>query len=171
MRAPIRLFLAGGLAGLLAACAAPGDAPTGASGSQCVELFRQYDVMARSVRRPDNVTVPLALQGQQGRLRQAGCITMTRDLAGMEAVPVVPVSDGGAAIVPVSLHAGIVTSDADDARARAFFAARGVQARSVGEAGLGRRIYLGPFTTAGALEGAAGAARAAGFAHPYEVRF
>ena len=36
-----------------------------------------------------------------------------------------PVTDSGPAIAPISLHAGVVTNMADDARARAFFEARG----------------------------------------------
>ena len=69
--------------------------------------------------------------------------------------PAPPVAAGGAAIAPVGLHAGVVTNMEDDAAARAFFAANGVPARSIGAPGLGRRIYLGPFATEGALDGGA----------------
>ena len=65
------------------------------------------------------------------------------------------------------MHAGVVTSMEDEAAALAFFAATGRRARSIGAAGLGRRIYLGPFATEGALDGATALARAAGFAAPY----
>lgn len=166
----LRIFpvlLAGALA--LTACA-PGG-PQGAQTADCIGLFRHYDQMQRWVRRPDNITVPPALAFQQSRLRAANCITMTADLGGMETLPVVPVADSGAAIAPTTLHAGVVTSEADDARARAFFEARGVRARSVGEAGLGRRIYIGPFATEGAIRDARALAVSAGFAHPYAAAF
>ena len=56
----------------------------------------------------------------------------------------------------------------DDAAARAFFAANGVPARSVGSSALGRRIYLGPFRTQGDLDGRRATSRVrAGFAFPY----
>ena len=95
------------------------------------------------------------VEAQAQRVRNAGCITLTRDLAGMEAVGGPPVADSAPAIPPISLHAGVVTNMQDDARARAFFAAHGVPARSVGSAPLGRRIYLGPFATQGALDAGA----------------
>jgi hypothetical protein len=60
---------------------------------------------------------------------------------------------------------------ADDGNALAFFEANGVPARSVGSSALGRRIYLGPFATQGALDGARELALRAGFAYPYPARF
>ena len=156
----------------LAACApAGGPGTTTASGADCVALFRNYDFLEPSVRRPDNRTIPPGLQLPISLLRQGGCITMTADLAGLEAMPLVPVTDNAVVINPISLHAGVVTSTADELRAIAFFEARGVRTRTVGAAGLGRRIYLGPFATEGALNGARDAAIAAGFAYPYTVRF
>ena len=89
----------------------------------------------------------------------------------MDAAAGPPVVDGGPAIPPVSLHAGVVTNMADDADARAFFEAHGVPARSIGSPGLGRRIYLGPFRTQAALDGARDLAVRAGFAYPYPASF
>ncbi len=154
---------------LLAACA-PGG-PQGPQTGDCIGLFRHYDAIERYVRRPDNRTIPPALALQQTQLRASNCITMSADLAGMEALPVVPLADSGPVIVATSLHVGVVTSDADDARARAFFEARGIRARSVGEAGLGRRVYIGPFATEGAIRDARALAVSAGFAHPYAASF
>jgi hypothetical protein len=162
-------FSLGFLAIALAACTPAGGPGTG--GTDCVTRFRNYDLLEQTVRRPDNRTIPPGLQWPIELLRQGGCITMAADLAGMEALPVVPVTDGGPVINPISLHAGVVTSTADEARAFAFFQARGVAVRSVGAAGLGRRIYLGPFATEGELTGARDLAISAGFAHPYTVRF
>ena len=156
----------------LGACApAGGPVDTAPGWGNCVALFRNYDLLEQTVRRPDDRTIPPGLNLPISLLRQNGCIAVTADLVGMESLPVVPITDGGAAIAPISLHAGVVTSTEDDARSRAFFAARGVQARSVGVAGLGRRIYLGPFRTDGALNAARELAVSAGFAYPYTVQF
>lgn len=164
----ILVILASG-ALLLGACASGG--PQVPQTADCIGLFRYYDQMQQWVARPDNRTIPPGLAFIQAQLRQSNCITMNADLAGMEALPVVQVTDSGAVIVPTSMHAGVVTSDADDARVRAFFEARGVRARSVGEAGLGRRIYIGPFRTDGAIRDARALAISAGFAHPYAASF
>jgi hypothetical protein len=162
----------GSIALALAGCVpAGGPGTTVAGGSDCIALFRNYDLLEFSVRRPDNRTIPPGLQLPIALIRQGGCITMTADLAGMEAVPVVPVTDNAVVINPIALHAGVVTSTADEVRAIAFFRARGVQTRTVGAAGLGRRIYLGPFATEGALTGARDAAIAAGFSYPYTAFF
>ena len=146
-----------------------------ASGNVCVALFQQFDVLEdlypSNQRRYENRVAPPRVEAQAQRVRNAGCITLTSDLAGMEAVGGAPVADSGPAIQPVSLHAGVVTNMQDDARARAFFAAHGVPARSVGSAPLGRRIYLGPFATQGALDQARDLALRAGFAAPYPARF
>jgi hypothetical protein len=158
---------------ILGGCAAAAPGPSRGA-ADCVALFRQYDVLANlfphNGRRFDDrvASPPVAAQAQ--RLRSAGCITLTRDLAGMEGTAG-QAADGGAAIAPISLHAGVVTSMADDARARAFFAGQGVPARSLGSAPLGRRIYLGPFATQEALDGARDLAFRAGFFFPYPVQF
>ena len=72
-------------------------------------------------RRYENRVAPPLVEAQAQRVRQAGCITLSRDLAGMEATEGGPVTDSGPAIAPISLHAGVVTNMEDDARARAFF--------------------------------------------------
>jgi hypothetical protein len=161
----------------LAACAqgTPGGGPSRADGNTCVALFQQFDVLETmypsNQRRYENRVAPPLVEAQAQRLRVAGCITLTRDLAAMETLPATPITDAGPPIPPVSLHAGVVTSMADDARARAFFEARGVPVRTVGSAPLGRRVYLGPFATQGALDQARDLALRAGFAAPYPARF
>ena len=92
----------------------------------------------------------------------------SRDLGLAAAAP--PVVDGGPAIADPILHAGVVTNMADEAGTR-LLRGTGRPARSVGSAALGRRIYLGPFATQGALDGATALARAAGFASPYPATF
>lgn len=167
------------LAALLLATACAGGEPGGpsrASGSVCVALFQEFDALERMYppnqrRYADRVARPL-VEAQAQRIRQAGCITMTRDLAGMEATGGGPVTDAGPALArPVPLHAGVVTNMQDDARARAFFAGHGIPARSIGSAPLGRRIYLGPFATEAALDQARDLALRAGFVAPYPVSF
>ena len=108
------------------------------------------------------------------KLRMANCLTFSRAIAGMDAIPdsagAKARTPSGAAIQPTYIHAGIVTSTEDDARSRAFFERMGLPARSVGAAYLGRRIYVGPFVTAGQLEAARTLAIQAGFAYPYAAR-
>ncbi|TPE50424.1 hypothetical protein FJM51_11535 [Amaricoccus solimangrovi] len=101
----------------------------------------------------------------------ANCLTFSDQLAPMSALGpeagLAARTPSGPVIPPTDLHVGIVTSTADETRAITFFAAQGLRARGIGAPYLGRRIYVGPFTTAGALEGGAALARAAGFAYPY----
>jgi hypothetical protein len=139
-----------------------------------VALFRQFDRLealypSNQRRYQDRVAPPL-VEAQAQRLRMNDCITLTRDLSGMETAAA-PAAVGGPGIAPVSLHAGVVTSMEDDARARAFFASQGVPARSIGSAPLGRRVYLGPFDTQGALDSARDLAFRAGFRYPYPAQF
>ena len=82
---------------------------------------------------------------------------------------IVPVSNSGAAVPPTTIHVGVVTTSEDDARAIRYFEARGLRAFSIGKPGLGRRVYVGPLGTAGALEGVRQAALEAGFAYPYPI--
>jgi hypothetical protein len=157
---------------LLAGCAAgPVPGPTGPE--QCVALFETYDRIKASMSTPsgraDRMVIPPVLQRPVQDLQEAGCLTMSDELDVEVAAP--PVVDGGAAIAATGVHAGIVTDMGDEAAALAFFEAQGIEARSIGAAGLGRRIYLGPFATQGALDGAMALARAAGFASPYPADF
>lgn len=150
-------------------------APAADRAGTCVALFQDFDRLEALHGDPrprrDGSIAPAVLVAQGQRLRRAGCITRDADLAGREAVAVAPWSEAGAPIAPIALHAGVVQSNAMDDTMRAFFEARGIRARSVGSAVLGRRIYLGPFATRGGLEAAAALARAAGFVAPYPARF
>jgi hypothetical protein len=162
-------------AGAVSACAAPDAGPARGSGADCVARFRAYDLAAATMSTPsgsgDRMPIPPALQLEVSALRSAGCLTDAADLAPMAGIGPEPVRDGGATIPPTALHAGVVTSTVDEALALGFFDARGARARSIGSAGLGRRIYLGPFATQGALEGARDLAVRAGFAAPYPAVF
>ena len=173
MRVPIVPGLPGLLvAALLAAGGAPaasGRAP--ADSATCVALFQRFDVLQRMYpnnrQRYQNRVAPPPVAAQAQLVRNAGCITSTAELAPMEGLAPGVVADAGPAIAPVQLHAGVVTNMQDDARARAFFEAHGVRARSIGSAPLGRRVYIGPFATQGALDRARDLAVRAGFASPY----
>jgi hypothetical protein len=103
-------------------------------------------------------------------LSNAGCFSYTDELTGLDSTGGT-VSDSGQAIRAISVHAGVVTNMDDEARAIAFFEARGVRVRTIGNAALGRRIYLGPFATQGALDDAIALSRQAGFVAPYPARF
>lgn len=155
-------------AGLVGCGGAEAPAPR-----DCVALFQQFDAieatMSTSGWRDDRAIRP-ELQWTTSVIRQNRCITFS-DALHLDA-PAGLVRDSGPPLVPPTrVHAGVVTSMADDAAARAFFAAHGVPASSVGSAALGRRIYIGPFATRGAFDGAMALARSAGFAYPYAARF
>jgi hypothetical protein len=171
-----RPILASILATALAGCAA-GAAPqiSRGSGADCVVLFQNYDAAAATMSTPsgrrDRMPIPPALQIPVLRLQQADCLTLSDDLAPMATAGGLATIPGGAAIRPTSVHAGVVTNMGDDAAVRAFFEQDGVRARSVGAAGLGRRIYIGPFATQGELDAARDLAVRAGFASPYPADF
>ena len=153
---------------MLAACAVPQPMTQGES---CVALFEEFDRLerfndpARMVEENRVVPTPLAVQSQ--RLRQAGCITGSDDLAALETLPPVPVREAGAAIPPTLVHVGVVTNMADDARVLGFFRQRGLRAYSIGSPALGRRVYVGPVMSGGAAADVAVMAREAGFVAPY----
>ena len=165
------------LAALLLAPALPAGAQDGAN-PDCPARFQLYETATRVAGAPDNErfrTVSPQVQTAARWLRMGNCLTFTDQLGAMAALGpeagTAARKPSGPTMAPTWLHVGIVTSSADEARAIAFFEAQGLRARSLGAALLGRRIYVGPFTTAGALEGGRALARAAGFAYPYPARF
>ena len=83
-----------------------------------------------------------------------------RPAGALRAAAAVPDRDGGPAIRPVPVHLGIVTGISDEALVTRYFRGLGYRSRGIGAEGLGRRIYIGPFTTQGAARpGAGGGAR------------
>ncbi|WP_111430494.1 hypothetical protein [Rhodobacteraceae bacterium DSL-40] len=175
----LRISLFGAAALVLAACSEPSGGTSGTevsqadAGSGCVARFQYFDTVKATMSTPtgrdDRASVPAALQFPIARLQQAGCMTKSADLT-LEG-PVVPVVNSGSEIGPTMIHAGVVTDMGDDGRAKRYFEARGVTVRSIGQPGLGRRVYLGPFTTQGALDAAMEASREGGFAYPYVTTF
>lgn len=141
----------------------------------CAALFARYDTAARvygTKSFDDNaLTPPAPLSRWIVPLRSNGCLTFTDDLDGLEALGarLVPyaIADGGATIPATPVHLGILTSITDEMRVTRFFRGLGYRSRGIGAEGLGRRIYIGPFTTEGALDQALALAREAGFIAPY----
>ncbi len=166
-------FLAALLA-LLAAAPALAAGP-GRDPAVCASLFARYDTAARVYGTAgfdeNGVSPPAALSRWIVPLRAKGCLTYADDLAGMDALAArlapFAIADGGAAIRPTPVHLGIVTSIGDEAHVTRFFRGLGYRSRGVGAEGLGRRIYIGPFTSEGARDQALAIAREAGFIAPY----
>ena len=145
---------------------------------QCPGRFEIYEAASRMTGATGNqprMTTSSQVREAARLLRMGNCLTFTDQLAplatlGPEAGARAR-ANAGPSIPPTSVHVGSVTSMADEARVIDFFAAQGLRARGLGAPYLGRRIYVGPFATAGALEGAMGLARDAGFAYPYPANF
>ncbi len=167
------------LAPLLAAACVP---PQVADRSVCPGLFIEYDRYAQfrqvQVRNPltGRETLDPLLQRQTLLLIQNDCQTRSRDLAGLDAVAQArrgeTIVEGGAALGrPVAVHIGALTSEADAARAVALFRELGVQATSIGNQQLGRRVYAGPVTTQAALDRILAISFEAGFVASYPSEF
>ena len=169
------LALSGALCGLLVPAGARAQDPFN---PRCPGFFEIYEAASRMTGAMGNqprMTTSSQVREAARLLRMGDCLTFTDQLAplatlGPEAGARAR-ANSGPSIPPTSAHIGIVTSMADEARVIDFFAARGIRARGLGAPYLGRRIYLGPFVTAGALEGAMTLARDAGFAYPYPANF
>ena len=162
---------------VLALLAATGaGAATRAPGTTCDRLFARYDAAVRNFGTPGfdedfGVTPPAPISRLLVPLRSNGCLTSSADLDGLEALaqrlaPFAIVA-GGSTIRPTPVHVGIITSGFDEPRVTRFFRGLGYGSRGIGAEGLGRRIYIGPFTTEGALAQALALAREAGFVAPY----
>lgn len=168
------------LAGLLGGCEAlPPQEP---DRSVCVTLFRDYDRYAQLW--PNEIVDPFtgrerldpALSRLRVRLIQNDCQTRPADLAPLAAVAEARrgqrIAERGELLGrPVAIHAGAVTSDAEAARAVAFFNGLGLRATSIGNPQLGRRVYVGPVRTQGALDEVLAIAWEAGFVAPYPSQF
>lgn len=167
---------------LLAAVAATGAcaASRAPDPTVCGRLFARYDSIVRNYGMSgfdDDIGIPQP--GEVSRLltplRANGCLTSPEDLDGLEALAhrLAPfaIVDGGASIRPTPVHLGIITSVFDESRVTRFFRGLGYRSRGVGAEGLGRRIYIGPFVTQGALDQALAVAREAGFVAPYPARY
>jgi hypothetical protein len=176
----MRNAILAGAAVLLTACASGGAPDAARDAERCVFYFNQYDIATTTfpteVRsaRGGGYSLNPAIQRSIAWLRDGDCLTMNAELDGMAALgeslkPFERVQ-GGAAMPPIALHAGIVTSTSAEAAAVAFFEGLGYPVRTVGAPQLGRRVFVGPFTTQEAFDQALGVAREAGFASAYGTR-
>jgi hypothetical protein len=164
---------------LLAGCAAA-PVPGPSRGERCEALFLHYDAVVRFY--PDtSFDEEGAIQrpGQVARASQAlirnDCLTRSADLDGLPALYArlqpFRIEDSGPAIRPVPVHLGIVTGIGDEAFVTRHFRGLGYRSRGIGAEGLGRRIYIGPFATQGAVDQALAVAREAGFIAPYVAEY
>ena len=173
MRRAVLLIVA-----VLAACVA--GAAQAPDPELCGRLFWRYDTAARVYGDTwfdeRNAVVPSGpLSRPSQALRNNGCLTYSRDLDGLAALAqrLAPyrIENSGATIRAVPVHLGIVTSIYDEGRVTQFFRGLGYRSRGIGAETLGRRIYIGPFTTQGAVDQALATAREAGFIAPYVARY
>ena len=164
------------LLGLAGCAGGNAGAPTPVA-QDCVALFTRYDRLERSGQDtsfdPASGTMELApaLSRQTRLLIRGGCLTRTSDLDRLEdlaaAHPGFRIASGGAQIAPVPVHLGVLTAIGDERAVTRAFRGLGYQSRGIGAMGLGRRIYIGPFTDQAALDQALAIAREAGFKAPY----
>jgi hypothetical protein len=174
MRAATSALLLAALAG----CATPLPLPP--QPERCEALFLRYDSAARVYQgswfdEDGTILHP----GQLARASQAlisnDCLTRASDLDGLPALAArlepYAIADSGKEIRPVPVHLGIVTGISDEAFVTRYFRGLGYRSRGVGAEGLGRRIYIGPFSTQGAADQALAVAREAGFIAPYVARY
>jgi hypothetical protein len=174
MRAALALSLLGALAG----CAyLPAQPPSG-DPANCRALFQRYDQAVKlfqpyyyNALLDGRSTQPGPISRAGTQIIASGCLTTGRDITGIEALgmtlgPRRPV-DSGPAIDPVAVHVGILTGFTDAGRAIGFFEGQGYQTRTIGAEKLGRRLYIGPVRTQGALDQAIALAAEAGFTSAY----
>jgi hypothetical protein len=170
--------LASALLVLVAGCAT--TLPLPPQPERCEALFRRYDAVVRHY--PSNwfdEDGAILQSGQLARataaLRNNDCLTRASDLDGLPALAArlepFEIEGGGPAIPAVPVHLGIVTGISDEAFVTRYFRGLGYRSRGIGAEGLGRRIYIGPFTTQGAVDQALRVAREAGFIAPYVAEF
>jgi len=166
-----RWLVATAVAAPLLAAAACATNPPPSDNAYCAQLFDQYDgFLFLPTPSPPGYDF---IQMQLSRIRQAQCLTLTRNLAPMDAAAASAaprVSNGPLLRWRPAVQAGVVTNPGDEARALAYFQHLGYRARSLGAPRLGTRIYVEPLT-AGDIQNIITAAQRAGFVGPYPSRF
>jgi hypothetical protein len=165
---------AAALAGaLLAGAAAQAASPF------CTARFGDYDravlFFGSSGAQQEHPRVAPAIDRSIQRLRAGDCLTGWDEIAGLQLLGDdlrgTLRGEHGAPIRPTTLQVGVVLGVSSEVQARQFFAGLGYRVRSQGAPYLGRRIYVGPFTTEGGLAEARDVALRAGFVAPYPRRF
>ncbi len=148
----------------------------------CEEMFAELDRVQR-VYATDTLRLGIddraisnpALNRPIRMLRSQGCITRLDDIAPIAEVaaslqPFVRAT-GGAAVPRQSVHVAVLDGFSGLSLANQYFRGLGYRSRSVGLDGLGRRYYIGPFTSAAEVAQAIDVARAAGFAYAYATEY
>jgi hypothetical protein len=167
-------------AALVAALAAWAAVPAADAASPfCTQRFSDYDravlFFGSSGAQQEHPRVAPAIDRSIQRLRAGDCLTGWDEIAGLpqlgDALRGTLQGEHGPAIRPTTLQVGVVLGISSEVQARQFFAGLGYRVRSQGAPYLGRRIYVGPFTTAGGLAEATELATRAGFVAPYPRRF
>jgi hypothetical protein len=163
-----------------AACTA-GTTPPPSRAEVCAWYFARYDTAVRVYGTPSidedfGLVPPAPLSRWIEGLRRNGCVTTSSELDGLQALaarlaPYRIDNSGPALRRPVPIHLGIVTNFYDQGRVSEFVRGLGYRTRSVGAETLGRRIYIGPFTTQSAVDQALAVAREAGFIAPYVAEY
>ena len=109
------------------------------------------------------------------KILRAGCTTDQADLVVMDTLASelgdFRIEDSGPPSEVNALQVGIVTGLIDEVRVAQFFGRLGYRYRSSGVEMLGRRIFIGPIRSEGAMEQAIDVARRAGFIAPYPARY
>lgn len=165
----------------LAGCAGLAPPPPRGDAAACRAAFESLDQAKRLFPREQitasgGTALNASVSRATNRIITQGCLTTGDDLAGLETLgarlgPRRPVNSGPA-IPPTAVHVGILTGGFSDAgRAAAFFQSQGYRTRTIGAEKLGRRLYIGPVTSQGALDEAIALAAEAGFpsAYPSEL--
>ena len=172
----LRLFAAPVLvAAALAGCGPAGMEGLAAGGRSCVSLFRQLDIVERWQTTPfdDSATaIPSQIEPVAIWLRSHDCLTSI-DRPGMAAAladPSLPRGTGSWDPNGALVAVGAVTSTRADFHALDYFESLGYHAYSIGTAGVGRRIYVGPMATEAGVAAVMEAAQRAGFDYPYVKR-
>jgi hypothetical protein len=166
-----RLTASALMATALATAGCAGMQPPPGDNAYCAQLFDQYDGI-EFLPLPSPPAFNFRQQ-QLSRIRQAQCLTLSRNLAAMDvsAAAAVPRAAAGPALnYPVAVQAGIVTNMADEARSLAFFQALGYRARTVGAPDLGTRVYV-EARSLGDIQNIVSIATNAGFIGPYPSRY
>jgi len=164
---------------LLAACAPLPENPV-ARGEICRDAFRDYDREKRLS--PDFLPIrpiPEAPPFQQGspefaaesRLLQFDCLLRPDDMPDLAALDRAGLAKP-APLTPAPrqyVHLALVTNNADEAALRGFAESLGYNAGAKGVKRLGRRVYLGPFTSAEEQAAALRLAEALGIRSAYPL--
>lgn len=142
---------------ILAGCAAPPTPQGWKDPETCRENFRDYENAERQFlpSYDDPFDGNATVNRYARRIVTDGCLTRMPDIA----VPRHPdarmaqqrSAPAGASTRPTAVLAGFVDGFAAQAQVSQYFALRGYRSRSEGAEGVGRKIYIGPFTSEGAI--------------------